>query len=120
MNIMAKDIYDGLQVNKDLIFTTSTKTQYAGPDAHIAIIKFLKHISAKYLKDFMLNDEGNYWENGDENILLNKFKKYNAAIDSFCDAMEGLPAVPGDRPESLAVRIERLLNEKLEDGNKTL
>ncbi|HEY5408860.1 MAG TPA: hypothetical protein VIJ92_17340 [Ginsengibacter sp.] len=68
----------------------------------------------------MLNDEGNYWETGDGKILLNQFKKYNAAIDSFCEAMEGLPAVPGETPESLADRIERLLNEKLEDGNNAM
>ncbi|HET7116218.1 MAG TPA: hypothetical protein VFI29_06990, partial [Hanamia sp.] len=54
INILVKDIYDGARLDKDLIFTTSTKTQYAGADAHIAIIKLLKHLSKKYLKDFTL------------------------------------------------------------------
>ena len=96
-----------------MIFTTSTKTQYAGPDAHISVIKLLKHISSKYLKDFMLRDEGHYWETGDEFFLLNQFKNYKAAIDSFSEAMEGLTAVPGETAESITNKIERLLKEKL-------
>ncbi|MDQ6843210.1 MAG: hypothetical protein M3Z92_02500 [Bacteroidota bacterium] len=112
INIVVKEIYDGVQLDKDLIFTTSTKTQYAGPDAHIAIIKLLKHISGKYFNDFTLSDEGYYWETGDEKILLNQFQKYNAAIDSFCEALEGLTAVSGEAAESLADRIESLLRKK--------
>lgn len=111
-NIFIKDIYDDVYLDKNLIFTASTKTQYAGPDAHVAIIKLLKHISTKYLNDFELNDEGNYWETGDEKILLNQFKNYNAAIDSFCKAMEGLTVVRGETAELLADRIEKLLKEK--------
>lgn len=112
INILVKDIFDGIRLDKDLIFTASTKTQYAGPDAHIAIIKLLKHISAKYLSGFELNDEGNYWETGDKKILLNQFKNYNAAIDSFCKAIEELPPVPGETAESLADRLENILKEK--------
>jgi hypothetical protein len=55
---MNKDIYDGVRLDKELMFTTSTKTQFAGMEAHIAIIDFLKHLSKKYLKEFTLTDEG--------------------------------------------------------------
>ena len=112
VNILVKDIYDDIRLEKEMIFTASTKTQYAGPDAHIAIIKLLKHISAKYLDEFKLYDEGNYWETGDENILLNQFKNYNAAIDSFRKAIEELPPVPGETAASLADRLESILKEK--------
>jgi len=111
-NILVKDIYDDVRFDKYLIFTTSTKTQYAGQEAHIAIIKLLKHISAKYLSRFELNDEGKYWETGDEKILLNQFKNYNAAIDSFCKIIEELPAVPGETAASLCDRLENILKEK--------
>ena len=100
VNIMVKDIYDGMQLYKALIFTTSTKTQYAGPDAHIAIIKLLKYISEKYCDSFTLSDEGNYWETGNRDVLLIQFKNYNSAIDSFCEGLEGLPAKPGETPAS--------------------
>ncbi len=112
INIMVKEIYGGVQLDKDLIFTTSTKTQYAGPDAHIALIKLLKYVAAKYLDDFTLSDEGYYWETGDEKILLNQFKNFNIVIESFREAIEGLPSVYGETPESLADRIEKLLKEK--------
>jgi DNA helicase HerA-like ATPase len=113
INLMAKDIYGNYGIEKDLIFTASTKTQYAGADAHIAIIKLLKYLSKKYLKDFTLIDEGYYWETDDEKILLEQFEKYNAAIDIFCEALKGLPAIPGETAESLGDRLERLLREKL-------
>jgi hypothetical protein len=34
INLMAKDIYGDYGIEKDLIFTASTKTQYAGADCH--------------------------------------------------------------------------------------
>lgn len=109
---MVKEIYDGIQLDKDLIFTTSTKTQYAGPYAHIALIKLLKYVAAKYLDDFILSDEGYYWETSDEKKLMNQFKNYYAAIDSFHKALESLPAAPDETPESLTDRLEKLLREK--------
>ena len=111
-NILVKDIYDDIRVPKESIYTISTKTQYAGIDAHIAIIKLLKHISKKYLKDFTLTDEGYFWETDDENILRQQFEKCDAAIDSVCEALNNLPNATGETPESLAERIEKLLREK--------
>ena len=67
--MMVKEIYNGVQLDEDLIFTTSAKTQYACPDAHIAIIKLFRHVAAKYLEDFTLSDEGYFWEMGDGKIL---------------------------------------------------
>ena len=113
INILAKDIYDDKLVPKELMFTANTKTQYAGADAHITIIKLLKYLSNKYLKDFTLTDEGYYWETGDEKILLKQFERYNAAIITFSETLKSLHAVPGEMPESLVDRIERLLKEKL-------
>ncbi len=97
---------------EDILFTVSTKTQYAGEDAHIAIIKLLKHLSKKYLKNFVLYDEGYYWETGDENILRKQFQNYQAAIDTFCEALEDFKSGPGETSESLADRLERFLKEK--------
>ena len=112
MNIPVKEIYDGVRFDKELLFTTSVKTQYAGPDVHIAVIKFLKYISAKYLESFTLNDEGNYWETGDEKILCAQFKKYEEALDFVQEALQDLTAVPGETASSLAERIEKILKRK--------
>lgn len=116
INILVKNMYDDVQVDKELIFSISTKTQYAGPDAHIAIIKLLKYLSDKYLKDFTLTDEGYYWETGDVKILMNQFEKYNSAMDMFCDWLKDLPVITGETGESLSNRLERLLRDKF--GNK--
>lgn len=112
-NIMVKDIYDGITLGKELIFTTSTKTQYAGIDAHIAVIKLLRHLSKKYMKDFTLVDEGLYWETNDEKVLQDQFGAYNSALDIISEALQNMPDVPGETMESLTDRIERLLREKL-------
>ena len=112
MIILTKGIYDGVRFDKELMFTTSTKTQYAGPDAHIAIIKLLKHISANYLQSFTLSDEGNYWETGDEKILYAQFKKYEKALHFVQKSLQDFTAVPGETASSLAERIEKILKEK--------
>ncbi len=112
INILAKDIYDGKLVPKEMMFIANTKTQYAGVDAHIAIIKLLKYLSKKYFKDFTLSDEGYYWETSDEKILFEQFDRYNAAIETFSETLKKLPAVPGETTESLSERIEKLLREK--------
>lgn len=118
INILVKDIYDDIRIPKESIFTTSTKTQFAGKEAHIAIIKMLKHLDKKYLRNFKLDDEGNYWETGDENVLRQQFGRYEAAMDIFCASLEDLPTKPGETPTSLVERLESHLREKFGGENK--
>ena len=119
VHIIVSDIYDGVRFDKDSKFTISTKTQYAGADAHMAIIKLLKYISSKYLKHFTLFDEGNYWETGDEKVLLQQFARYEAALDAFTDVLKGMHSVHGESAESLADRLERIFKENwVENRNK--
>lgn len=93
---MVKDIYDGITLDKELIFTTSTKTQFAGKDVHIAVIKLLKHPSKKYMKDFNLKDEGLYWETNDETVLSDQFKAYNSALEIFSETLQNMSVVPDE------------------------
>ncbi len=102
----------GNSYGEDILFTVSTKTQYAGEDAHIAIIKLLKHFSKKYLKNFTLYDEGYYWKTGDENILRKQFQNYQAALDTFCEVLKDFKSGAGVTSKSLADRLERYLKEK--------
>jgi len=77
----------------------------------MAIIKLLKYISSKYLKHFTLFDGGNYWETGDEKVLLQQFARYEAALDAFTDVLKGMHSVHGESAESLADRLERIFKE---------
>lgn len=99
------------QVPEDayLIFT---KTQFAGPDAHMAVIHVLKHISNKYLEDFNLSDEGHYWETGDENLLRDTFKRYTFLIDSFANAFDNIPINPEETIENYIKRIFEILKKR--------
>lgn len=117
VSILTKDIYDDILVPKELYFTTSTKTEYAGVEAHIAIIKLLKYLSKKYLKDFTLDDEGYYWETNDEQLLRERFNEYRKLGDAVYNALKDLPASNSETAESLADRIERILKERF-GGNQ--
>lgn len=117
VNLQFSDMYDGVQFEKELMYTTATKTQYAGPEVHIAVIKLLRYVSEKYLKDFVLMDEGNYWETGDEQILYQQFEKYNMLLDLVADALGSMQEDANETPVSLVERLEKILNEKLK-GNR--
>ena len=58
-----------------------------------------------------MDDEGYYWETNDEQKLLSQFKIYNFILDEFANGLEGLEAVPGETPLSLAERIEKIFAE---------
>lgn len=101
-------------LDPELIYTISTKTQYAGMDAHIAIIRLFRYISKKYFSVFELHDEGNYWETGDASVLKGQFTAYEEAIRSFTEALHELQLPPDESPDSLASRIEELLRKRNE------
>jgi hypothetical protein len=57
------------------------KTQYAGVDTHMAIIKFFRYLSLKYFESFELRDDSQYWETNDEAVCLDRFNEFNRAIN---------------------------------------
>lgn len=99
-------------------YTISTKTQFAGMDAHIAILKLLNHLQKKYFSEFQLDDEGYYWNQWDEDILRSRFKQYNMLMDKVQAALENFPASKDDTPESLAERLGQWLKKKLRDDDE--
>jgi hypothetical protein len=110
VNLMNKDIYEENDLDRELLYTTSTKTQYAGPDAHIAVIKLLRHLKEKYFSVFELNDEGMFWETMDKKVLLGQFAKYEFLLNAVTGALSEMKAVPGETAISLADRIEEMLS----------
>jgi len=116
ISLMTKDIYEANGLDPELMFTCSVKTQYAGMDAHIAVIRLLRYVKEKYLDKFELNDEGMFWETDDVTILKSQFDRYNEALEVLTGILENFHTKPGESPESLADRVEKLLRETLDGG----
>ncbi len=91
----------------------SIKTQFAGADTHIAVIKLLKYIRKKYANDLKVYDEGEYWDKGNEEALKAKFTFLNENIDLLGGILEDMPVIKNESTESLTDRIEEILKSKL-------
>ena len=89
-----------------------TKTQYAGVEAHMALIKFLRHLGQKYFEKLEVHDESRYWETGDEAVCRQKFGESERFIGMVGDALDSIDIDPAESSESIAKKIEKMLAEK--------
>lgn len=96
---------------QDYLYSVFTKTQYAGLEAHVFIIKIFRHISEKYLSNFSMNDEGGYWETDDIEVLKKQFARYNFIVDSFADALENIPPMKDEELEAFLLRIAEMIQK---------
>jgi hypothetical protein len=96
----------------EYLYMLSVKTQYAGIEIHKLVIHLLRHLSKKYLQDFILSDEGEYWETGDEKLLQDAFKRYTDLIKGFASSLENYPKKTGESFEAYFERLLRQINEK--------
>ena len=119
ISLMNKDLYAANGLDPELIYITSTKTQFAGSDTHIALLKFLRYLKEKYFESFEMDDEGYYWGTNDANVLYKRFKLYNYLMDTVGNALRNISYEAGENAETLADRIEKLLKKKFGDGSGT-
>jgi hypothetical protein len=97
----------------DEFYTTiHIKTQFAGPDTHIALINLLRYLAEKYFSEILVYDEGNYWETADQQVLLNQFQRFDAAFEVMSGILSGFKGIPGESADSLTARLEKILKEK--------
>jgi len=89
----------------------ATKTQYAGAEVHMAMIKMLRYMSDKYYSEIEVYDEGEYWETGDEENLRKIFGRYSMIIDLFAQKLEQMERVPGETTDQLVDRIQEMAKE---------
>lgn len=99
-------------LDPELIYTISCKTQYAGMDVHIALIRLFRYLKEKYFSLFDMNDEGGYWETDERELLQQQFTRYETAMASMAEMLQELRAAGRSSPESIACRIEELLKKK--------
>jgi hypothetical protein len=100
------------ETNEMMVEYVSTKTQFAGMDVHISVLKLLQYFKDKYFSFFELSDEGMYWETKDEEVLRLQFAKYNFILKSVTEALSDFKALPDDTPASLVDRLEELLKNR--------
>jgi len=92
-------------------FHLFTKTQYAGVQTHLALMKLLIHLKEKYFEELNVIDEGKYWETKDENILQNQFGLYGEALDKLAEVLLTIDSTPGESGKSIADKIEKGLKK---------
>ena len=89
-----------------------TKTQYAGVEAHMAMIRLMRYLSQQHFERFELHDESRYWETNDEAICRQKFAEYDRLMYMVGDTLDSLEMDPAESSETIAGKIEKLLSDK--------
>jgi hypothetical protein len=89
----------------------STKTQSAGIEVHITLLKLLRYLKEKYFSVFDMEDEGSYWNTWDEEALQKQFNRYHFLLNAFAETLKDFKGEPGESAESLADRLEKFLGE---------
>ncbi|MFM2293096.1 MAG: hypothetical protein RIS29_2909 [Bacteroidota bacterium] len=93
------------------LYITSTKTQYTGIEIHQLIIGIFRYISKKYLSDFIMNDESQYWETNDKKLLTENFIRNGALIDSFSSLINNSTRFENEDIEQYLLRLIEILNK---------
>jgi hypothetical protein len=94
------------KTSHEYLYMVSVKTQFAGWQTHLFIVGLLKYLSKKYFSEFIVNDEGNYWETNDEETLKQNFSRYTTLLNSVSTALETFPVNKG---ETIYDYIERMM-----------
>jgi hypothetical protein len=68
-----------LEFDTDLYVQEYIKTQFAGEDTHVAVIRFLRKIEPLFL-NLLVNDEAEYWETNDRGLLRKNLAHCQKAI----------------------------------------
>jgi hypothetical protein len=97
----------------EYLYLISVKTQYAGIAIHQNIIQLFRYLNEKYLADFTLTDEGEYWETNDESVLKENFKRYTDLIDGFALILESQQREKGEDVESYILRLAQQLHDRI-------
>jgi len=65
-----------------------TKTQFAGPEYHIKLVKLLKYVADKYFDEWHVSDESDYYETGNEERLKQCMNLIDKSMAALSDAFD--------------------------------
>ena len=97
------------------LYMCSTKTQFAGPQAHEMIIGVVRYVSKTYMADFKMVDEAQFWETGDKEMLLKNFEYNTALINGFASTLTENTKPEYEGLDSYLERIIREFRKKKKD-----
>ena len=103
------------ETERSYLYFNFTKTQYAGPEIHKMIIGIFSYVVNRYLTDFQLIDEAQYWETKDEQLMNENFKRNAALIKDFTAALRENTKREGEDVEAYLERVIREFREKNKD-----
>lgn len=118
INLMCASEYAKIEKHEEfkdlpkLTYMIHTKTQYAGPDTHVALVSLFKYLEKKYFSEMHVSDEGDYWNTLDKNVLQQHFDEYTELINSVKGALENENWEVTDNPFQLADKIEEILKKR--------
>jgi hypothetical protein len=89
----------------------AVKTQFATIETHTWIIGLLKYIKKHYISNLQVQDEGEYWETGNINILKEKQTFINKKLNQISDALTSIPIEDSTNMsiDQVAEKIEEIL-----------
>jgi hypothetical protein len=71
-----------LEFDESFYIQEYCKTQFAGPQVHMAIVRLLRSLHSSF-EVLNVEDEGEYWDSGDEETLVGQMQSIDAQIASW-------------------------------------
>lgn len=84
---------------------TFVKTQFAGSATHIIVVNLLRYISKKYLLNFEVDDEGDYWQTNDTILLEKHLRDVGNMIKVMGDAFNSSQRQKGEELTNYIIRV---------------
>ena len=111
---LCKPIMHAMGTTKNFDSWIWVKTQFAGAETHMAIVRLLQYLKGKYLPDLQVHDEGGYWESGNRDALQARIQKYNDRLNVLEENLRKLPMDQLQNEDKLLERIEEVLRRMKE------
>lgn len=87
-----------------------SKTQFAGAETHISVIKLLKYINKKYVSNLEVRDEGDYWDTEDPKNVDNRMSIINNAMSALEEGLKELGDLDDLTEDGIIKKIEEVID----------
>ncbi|MBL0023927.1 MAG: hypothetical protein WBP08_15325 [Saprospiraceae bacterium] len=92
-----------------ILYSVHVKMPSSSAEIYVKVVELLRYLSQKYLEDFTIKDETNYWGSGDVTILKDDSTAINVIVERF---QELLGREPIKDPKDF-IRLLKKLNREI-------